>query len=101
MSIIKDIREAIIVQAVRSQYTNPNNGIARILVDADTYCEILKDPHFRFWGQEFLDERDDGVHQCVAIMGHPIVPSHDVKGFDIMLDDGTLADKAEKGTAQN
>lgn len=37
----------------------------------------------------------------MAIMNYPIVPTDQVTGFELMLDDGTLAPKAAKGTAQN
>ena len=102
MSIINKICEAIYAELIRENANNEClDQIQRILVDHETYCEIRKDSHFRHWCQEFWDETDGNITHGISILGHPIVPTYEVKGFEILLRPGIFAPKAARDTAQD
>lgn len=103
MSIINKICEAIYAELIRqnTDESAANLRVDRVLVDYPTYMDIKADRHFPHWCFECWDETDGCATHIITIMGHPLVPTYEVTGFDIMLNDGTIAPKAEKDTAQN
>lgn len=104
MSIVNTICEAIYAELIRIETNLHKEGrkeIKRILVDFPTAMDIRRDGHLYYWGNEYIDECDGGQRIHMAIMNYPIVPTDQVTGFELMLNDGTLAPKAAKGTAQN
>lgn len=98
MSIIKEIRSAIIAQMIKSGHVTPRYGIARILCDSETYMSVKADALFDAYCNPF--EVFENV-PIITIMGIPLVPTDMTKGFEIMLKDGTTVKPAAKDTAQD
>lgn len=104
MGIVNTICEAIYAELIRIEtnlHTEGRKEIKRVLVDFPTAMAIRRDGHLNYWSNEYIDECDGSSRIHVAILNYPIVPTDQVTGFELMLDDGTLAPKAAKGTAQN
>lgn len=103
MSIVNTICEAIYAELIRIEnnlHTEGRKEIKRVLVDYPTYIEIRKDRVFPHWC-DICYPRSKDESMVITIMGIALVPTDEVEGFELMLDDGTLAPKAAKGTAQN
>lgn len=102
MSIIKEIRSAIIAQMFAAEKENDKRQhVCRVLVDLDTYSSIRSDAHFRDWCDICYPVLPDDTNIVITIMGKAIVPTYEVKGFELMLINGTVIKPAAKDTAQD